>query len=132
MQKQSVKTMAWIYLKVCPCMEEKIISREKKVKVGENVLLSIQGDDSSWASRPGRQGGEMGGYPGVGGSDHGGVLGVFWGWGESQRNVLPCIEHVFLSYFVCRIANMNLILIFPSHQRKGRATPTLFKFVLFL
>ena len=88
------------------------------------MLLSIQGDGSSWASRPGRQGGEVGGYPGEGGF----LVGV----GESQRNVLPCIEHVFPSYFVCRVANMNLILIFPSHQRKGRATPTLSKFVLFL
>ena len=96
------------------------------------MLLSIQGDGSSWASRPGRQGGEVGGYPGEGDL----IMVVFWGGfgggGESQRNVLPCIEHVFPSYFVCRIANMNLILIFPSHQRKGRATPTLFKFVLFL
>ena len=96
------------------------------------MLLLIQGDGSSWASRPGRHGGEVGGYPGEGGSDHGGVLGCFGGGGESQRNVLPCIEHVFPSYFVSLIANMNFIFIFPSHQRKGRATPTLFKFVLFL
>ena len=64
------------------------------------------------------------------------IMVVFWGGfgggGESQRNMLPCIEHVFPSYFVSLIANMNFIFIFPSHQRKGRATPTLFKFVLFL
>ena len=38
------------------------------------MLLLIQGDGSSWASRPGRHGGEVGGYPGEGGSDHGDVL----------------------------------------------------------
>ena len=59
------------------------------------MLLSIQGDGSYWASRLGRQGGEVGGYPGEGDLITVVFWGCFGGGGESQRNVCHVLDVYF-------------------------------------
>ena len=73
-------------------MEEKIISREEKSKSGRKC---VQGDGSSWASRPGRQGGEVGGYPGEGDL----IMVVFWGVLVGVVKVKEMCCHVLNMYF---------------------------------